>query len=242
MKTINEKIINKHILEVRHKPYMKFLDIKGEISNFIIRLSRFNFTYWHISDNRLDFMDATGKIKTFVSLTNFGIVVENAPSLNYFKDQSTLFLNNLLEFPEFSDRDITRLGTRSFFLVDRKQIFNDIKRKYQDKFLDLNPKSKEIFNANLIDIGAPFSFEENDKKSGFNTSSGPMKKGQMNRFFADSNLYPNNTFPESALYFDIDYFTKDIGKKNKKDLLNIVKNNINRSTDIFIKFKDYVLE
>lgn len=242
MKKINENIINKHILEVRHKPYMKFLDIKGEMSDFIIKLRRFSFTYWHISDNRLDFMDTSGKIKTFVSLTNFGIVMENAPSLNYFKDQSILFLNNLLEFPGFSDRDITRLGTRSSFLVDRKLIFNDIKRKYQDKFLDLNPKTRELFNANLIDIGAPFYFEENDKKSGFNTRSGPMKKDQMSRIFVDSKLYPNNILPESALFFDIDYFTKDIGKKNKEDLLNIVKNNINRSTDIFIKFKDYVLE
>ena len=100
----------------------------------------------------------------------------------------------------------------------------------------------EIFNANLVDIGAPFYFEENDKKSSFNTRSGPMKKDQMNSFFIDSKLYPNNIFPESALYFDIDYFTKDIGKKNDEDLLNIVKNNINRSIDIFIKFKDYVLE
>lgn len=242
MKKIYEKIINKHILEARHKPHMKFLDIKGEISNFIIKLSRFNFTHWHISDNRLDFMDTSGKIKIFVGLTNFGIVIENAPSLNYFKDQSTLFLNNLLDFPGFSDRDITRLGTRSYFLVDRKQIFNDIKRKYQDKFLDLNPKSMEIFNANLVDIGAPFYFEENDKKSGFNTRSGPMKKDQMSIYFNDSKLYPNNNFSESALFFDIDYFTKDIGKKNKGNMLSMVKNNIDRSIDIFIKFKDYVLE
>lgn len=242
MKKINEKIINKHILEVRHKPYMKFLDIKGEIANFIIKLSRFSFIYWHLSNNRVDFMDTSGKIKTFVSLTNFGIVIENAPSLNYFKDQSVLFLKNLLEFPGFSDREITRLGTRSFFLVDRRQKFSDIKRKYQDKFLNLNPKLREIFDADLIDIGAPFNFKENNEKSGFNTMSGPMKKNQMKKFFVDSKLYPDNIFPESALYFDIDYFTKDIGKKNKEALLKAVINNINRSTDIFIKFKDYVLE
>lgn len=64
----------------------------------------------------------------------------------------------------------------------------------------------------------------------------------MNNMFVDSKLYPNNAFSESALCFDIDYFTKDIDKKNNEDLLNIVKNNINMSIDIFIKFKDYVLE
>ena len=242
MKKINEKIINKHILEVRHKTYMKFLDIKGDIANFFIRLNRFNFIHWRLSVNRVDFMDASGKIKTFASLTNFGIVIEDAPSLNYFKDQSILFLKDLLKFPGFSDRDITRLGIRSFFLVDRKQKFNDIKRKYQDNFLDLKPKSSEIFDADLIDIAAPFNFKEKNNKSGFNTMSGPMKKNQMKRFFADSKLYPDNIFPESALYFDIDYYTKDIGKKDKENLLKIVKNNIIRSTDIFIKFKDYVLE
>lgn len=60
-------------------------------------------------------MGTSGKIKTFASLTNFRIVIENAPSLNYFKDQSALFLNNILEFSGFSDRDITKIATRSFF-------------------------------------------------------------------------------------------------------------------------------
>lgn len=237
-----EKIISKHILEVRHQAYMRFLDIRGEIAHVITNLDRFNFEYWAPADNRVDLMDMSKNIKVFVTLTNFGLVIENAPSLDYFKNQSILFLEKLLESLDFSDRKIVRLGARSFFLIDRKQKFNDIKTKYQNRFLSLNPKGKELFDAELIDIGAPFNFRETDRKNSFNTMSGPMEIKQMRQFFGSKKLYPDNLFPKSALYFEIDYFTKDIGRKDKDTLLQLAKTNINRSLDIFMKFKDYVLE
>lgn len=240
---MSEKIINRHILEIRHTPYMKFLDNKGNIANSILKLSNFNFKYWSLKNDRIDLMDGSEKIKIFTSLTNYGMVIEDSPSPNYFKDQAIIFIKNLFEIEGFSERDIKRIGTRSFFLVDRNIKFNIIKSRYQEKYLNLNPNMNEIFDADIDDIGAPFIFsEKNNKKNGFNTMSGPMVKEQMKKYFPQSNIYSDETLPNTALYFDIDYFTKDIGKINKDDLLKIVKKNINRATDIFTKYKDYVLE
>jgi hypothetical protein len=55
-------------------------------------------------------------------------------------------------------------------------------------------------------------------------------------------LYPDTILPEAALYFEIDYFSKETGKIISDDLINLIKSNIARSVNIFKQFKDYVLD
>lgn len=242
MNKTNEEIIARHILEIRHQPYMKFLDMKGELASIITKLDRFSFQYWSLSDDRVDFMDKSEKIKSFISSTNYGFVIEDSPTLNYFRGQSLLYLKELFKQIDLSDRDIIRIGGRSFFLVDSKESFESIKKKYLERFINLNPEITKIFESNLIDVGAPFNFKEKDGTRSFNTMSGPMEKEQMRQFFNVKKIYPDDKFPDAALYFEIDYFVKDIGKIKNDALLKLINQNIDRSIELFKKFKDYVLK
>ncbi|MDP3882870.1 MAG: hypothetical protein Q8Q48_02335 [Candidatus Staskawiczbacteria bacterium] len=186
-------------------------------------------------------MDKSEKIKAFVSLTNFGMVVEDAPSSNYFSDQAVLFIKSLSAKNDFSDREIVRIGTRSFFIAGRKESFEDLKKKYLENFLELKPNAIKIFGSNPVDVGAPFNFIVN-KSEAFNTMSGPMEREQMKKFLKPIKIYNDDKLPKQGLYFEIDYFTQNVGRIKEEELESIVRSNIEKSAGIFERFKKTILD
>jgi hypothetical protein len=233
-------ILSRHILEIRNDPYFNFLDKKGSIADKIKGISQFEFNYWKYTDNSVDFFDSKNKVKIFVSLNNFGVVVENPKSQLSFFDNAKLILQILLDDENFGDRDIIRIGCRSLYLIDNGDNFANLKEKYLEKAISINPSLLNIFGGDLVDIGMPINFEDKKLKIKYNIVSGPMQRKQMNQFFDDNNIYSDSLFPENALYFETDYFSIERKRRNKNELINEISGYINSSSSIYKTFKEYM--
>ena len=194
-------MINEYVFEIRFKPNPNVLDNRGVWSYDIIDL--LNLTEWRIIENRIDIYDREETINVFVSFKNAGLVMRNISNQNEFKNNSNKLIKYLLTQKPFGySIDVSRIGVRSRFANDVKSSFDDLFKLYSEKIIKITPEFLEIFNANLIDIGSPLSFE--GEFGSMNVRSGPMKFDQLDQFFKIIDSDDDKSFA----FLEIDYYKK----------------------------------
>lgn len=226
--------ISEQILEIRYKPNSKILDYRGSwaeaISNYM------KLPEWGIMENRVDIYNKDQKERAFVGFRNAGYVVQDAPTRNYFPDKLSKYLKYLFGLEGFGNSlYIERLGIRSRFCRAFDGEFDKLLEKYTSGYFSLTNKAKEVLNAKLLDISGALDFQ--DKYGNFNTSSGPIKESQMERF----GLKREEGLPAVGLFFDIDYWITPKKEISDKDVLKKVEEFANSAWDRFEKISLLIL-
>jgi hypothetical protein len=140
------------------------------------------FSEWNITENRIDVFNKETNRRAFVSFKNAGLVIKNTPTKNYFPEQGNKLLRFLFKQEPFGDPLwVGRVGVRSRFATPYNGDFNDLLKLYMERYLNLTPGAKNVFAAEITDIGGPINLHTPQGK--INLNSGPMQKVQLNFSF-----------------------------------------------------------
>jgi hypothetical protein len=187
-----------HLLEFRYQPNPKVLDHRGNWVD-ILRDS-LNMSEFGITQDRLDVFDEDHKRRGFVGFKNAGYVTRDDETNNYFVDNSKKFLRNIFKFEDFGPiLSVSRIGVRLKTFTGSDSDFEKLKDLYLERIVKLSPKSTEILDAEVTDIGVPLICKDNVGE--FKINFGPMGSKQASQF-----LNRKVTSHDVGIYFDIDYY------------------------------------
>ena len=214
-----DKIISKHLIEIRYKPNSRFLDKRGEIAD---SLSSATFDQWNISNNRIDFSSKEREdFGAFFSFRNFGLFANYPNTQEFFTKKAKDFVRNA--WTHFPTDKITRIGVRSTYLIETKD-FKSAFDKYRSKFLALSDSDIKGFGGDLIDIGFPLNFATGEDF--FNVNTGPMEKAQSKELVVDD----EKKLPKTGIYVDVDYFRKEFSPHTiQRNVLDFIDKAIQKS-------------
>lgn len=206
------KILSEHLLEIRYPAFGEFFDIRGSLAEMLRRDMK--FTDWEIARNRIQVRNHSEKEKAtesaFISFVNCGYRIARPATKNYFQDITSKFVRLAFSASAFNVQKIRRLGVRSMFLTPIDADFETLKEQCREKIFKGGDLLSEKLTAKLVDLNVILNFKKGDYF--FNTMIGPMEKDQMKQYFDY-----HQDLPELGLYFDIDYFQKDL----KPDVRNM---------------------
>lgn len=226
-------MINEQILEVRYKANPKILDFRGTWAEGISKHMELN--QWRIVENRVDVFNDNSTLHAFVGFKDAGFVAQDTETKNIFSDKAIKFFRFLFSLDGFGrDIYIIRIGVRSRFAQEYKDDFKNLMNKYSQNYLKMTEEAKKAINAELVDIGGPLYFKDNEGY--FNTMSGPMRSEQLQSFFANRKNYP-----EVSLFYDIDYWIKPDKIMNEKEIIKKVQTFSSLVWDRFISTNKIVL-
>ena len=207
--------INEHILEIRYKANPKILDFRGTWAEGI--LNHMDLKHWRIVENRVDVYNDNSSLHAFVGFKSAGFAAQDTDTKNFFSDKAVKFFRYLFSLDGFGrDIHIIRIGVRSRFAQPYNNGFEDLKNKYSQNYLRLTEEAKKVINAELVDIGGPLNFKDNE--GNFNTMSGPMKSEQLQNFFDN-----RKNLPEVSFYYDIDYWITPDKVLNEREIIRKVQ-------------------
>jgi hypothetical protein len=228
------KKISSFLFEIRFVPSPSILDRKGQI---VESLADDILSEWSISlDEKIQI--SSRKLKYFRAVVTVGAIAleyKNCPSLENFLELSKEFLKKSWTVFPFSK--IVRMGIRSTYLTEINDFGNTVSA-YKGFFLKPSDEEMKKLGGNLIDIGVPLNFSEDDHF--FNIVTGPMPKAQMKERMgldlADEEL------PEIGMYVDVDYFSKEISSQLKqKDVVTFFENGLKKAEQINNTVQEWVL-
>jgi hypothetical protein len=213
-KAIDKVMIAEHIFEVRHEASGAFLDVRGDVADYIRQEEHF-FPHWSIDDNVVNFRDDPQKIVKeggFVGFKSAGYVAFNPETRNYFMDRASAFWKILLKNPHFPLPTPTRFGTRTKIFIPCPKAFNDInKQMYEALFTE---EARLLFDGNEQDL----MFTVEIKEAGFDIRviGGPIHKDEASKHFQ----FKSDYFEKCGLFLDIDYYrTSNLTQKDVPQLL-----------------------
>lgn len=197
----NDKImIAEHILEVRHDASGTFLDVRGNVADFI-RKEKF-LPHWKIDTNVVNFRDQSEKIEkegAFVGYKSAGYVVLNSQTRNFFTDRGSSFWRLIQKNKNYELPTLTRFGMRTKIFIPSNLSFEEInKRVYEQLFSE---KGRSLVGGEEKDL--QFTIEL--KESGFNVRIviGPIHKDEAGKYFK----FETDDFKKCGLFLDLDYYT-----------------------------------
>jgi hypothetical protein len=192
--------ISDFLMELRFKPNPLVLDVRGEIAQGLT--AKMSFPHWQVQNNRIDVQNDDRTEYGFVGFRNCGYGQVNPPTPDQFAIRASKLVRVLHEARLLGNIvEIERLGVRVKFLTDFPDGFDELRSRFADRYIQIQPAIAEALGGRLVDVGALYNFV--DSKGNFNTTSGPMIQEQMKEYIDFKGPYP-----EVALYFDVDYFWK----------------------------------
>ena len=228
--------VSEHILEIRYKANPKVLDYRGTWAELVS--DHMGLAHWRIIENRIDIFDVEKKNRAFVGFNNAGLVARNTPTANFFPDQARKLFKFLFTLEGFDKNPfVTRIGVRSRVGTPFSGSFDDLVTRFSSRYLGLTSDARKALDAELIDIGAPLNFK--DKHGNFNTSSGPMPKSQIIKFFK---FEDEDNLPDVGLYIDIDYWLKPEKTVADKKLLELIRTFAQQAWHRHSQIQDLVLK
>lgn len=221
--------INEQIVEIRYKPNPKILDYRGTWAEMVSK--RMLLPHWNIDTNRIDVYDDDQTVRAFVSFRNFGVVMRNNTSSDYFADQANKLTRFLFDQEAFGSKvQIERIGIRSRFAVEYIGDFKDLVNRYLERYINLSGEAKSIYEGStIIDIGVPIIFSTQLGK--INTNTGPMEEKQLREYFPD-----HKDIPSQAIFIDIDYWQAPAKEMEKMEVVQKVKSYSTEIWSIYNKF------
>ena len=202
-----------HILEVRHDASGTFLDVRGQIADFV-RNQNF-LPHWKIDPNVINFLDDQNRIKTegaFIGYKSAGYIVLNPHARNFFHDRASAFWRLLTSIPNYKLPSIKRFGMRTKVFVPSTQNFEQInKAMYESMFTD---KARALFGGKEKDL--QFIVELIEAGFDVRIAGGPIHKGEAAKHFQ----FEAEGFSKYGLFLDIDYHkTNDLNLDSVPRLL-----------------------
>lgn len=79
-KSDKRKIHSQHIFELRYKPFIEMLDLRGHIASLLSE--KLEMPHWTVGTNRVDIASDDKREKCFVSFKNLGYVLIKPDSPN----------------------------------------------------------------------------------------------------------------------------------------------------------------
>ncbi len=197
------RFIAEHVVEIRYKPTMGFLDKKALVGEHLsdkLKLPKFEigfdgFNLWNEEKN----------LKLFVSYKNYGIAFSNPSTETIFVDTFKKMTEGLKEIPEnFKFNSIIRHGVKSTFFFPWDQSFEDLRKKIEKNFGNISSEALSCFKRDVTDIGLFWNFK--GKNSMMNTQCGPMRKEQALQYFSP---VLSKKLPELGLFFLVDTYDRN---------------------------------
>ncbi len=229
------KTINEHVFEVRYKPNPKILDYRGTWAELISE--HMKIPHWSIIENRVDIYDKNNQNHAFIGFRNSGFENLDSPTKNYFFDQAIKLFTFVSQLDGFEKQPfVERIGVRSKFFTSFDKGFDELKNRYNQRYLTLTKDAEKAINAKLIDIGGPLNFADN--LGNFNTNSGPMEKKQALQFLRNRK---DDTVPDIGLFYDIDYWLKPNKGMSPSEINQNIKNFATAAWDRHERVKNLIL-
>ena len=206
--------ISTHIVEIRYQSNLNVLDHRGAWAQEMAELM--GLTKWQIGPDRLDVSDADSRESCFVAVKNAGYVIQDPSTANEFAERASRFVKELLQRQGFAKPlPIARIGVRSQFCRRFDGEFTDLLERFQSRYLSLTREAHKVVGAKLVGMGAPVNFL--DEHGHFNTNCSPMVEEQIAQLFTRK-----STLPRVGLYYDIDYWKRDV-QLDAKDILSLIR-------------------
>jgi len=203
-----------HVLEVRHEASGTFLDVRGQIADFV-RKANF-LPHWKIDSNVVNFRDEQSTIKTegaFVGYKSAGYVVLNPQTRNFFLERASAFWRLLSSNSTYQLPSPNRFGMRTKVFVPSSLAFEQINRTmFESMFTE---KARALFGGNEKDLQLTIDLTE----AGFDVRviGGPIHKDEAPQYFQ----FEADDLKKCGLFLDIDYFkTTDLAIGAVPRLLN----------------------
>ncbi len=215
--------LQKHILEIRFTPTPSIVDKRGAITESLVGDL---LNGWSIGNNRINFNNKENKnLGAFVSYKNFGFITESPNDTDFFLENVKDFVKKAWNY--IPTGRITRIGVRSTYLIEQPQ-FEKALDNLKQNFLNLNGGKLEKFGGELVDVGLPLNFKEDDIK--FNINFGVMEKEQGSQFFIDE-----EGVPDCGIFIDVDYFQNDnfsSASLKQSNVLQFIDDGITKSKNV----------
>jgi len=188
-----------HVLEVRHEALGTFLDVRGQVADYV-RRAKF-LPHWKIDANVVNFRDEQNTIKTegaFVGYKNAGYVVLNPQTRNFFTDRASAFWRLLLSNPTYHLPEPTRFGMRTKVFVPSSLAFEQInKAMFESMFTE---KARDLFGGTEKDL--QFTIDLTEAEFNVRVIGGPIHKNEAPQFFQ----FKDDDLKKCGLFLDIDCF------------------------------------
>lgn len=201
-------VLMEQVLEVRNKVSGSFLDVRGEIADFV-RESDF-LPHWKIETNIVSFFDKESKIEkegAFIGYKNTGYIALNPPTDNFFKDKANKFWKLINNIKRYQIPETTRFGLRSKIFIPSHKSFEEINSLlYKLLFSD---EGRALFGDKQTDLQFTVELDE----GGFNLriTGGPIHKDEGKRYFQ----FDDDKFKNTGLFLDVDIFKIENIKKGE---------------------------
>jgi len=212
-KSPDDVMLVEHILEVRHQASGKFLDIRGNVADYIRNLELFQ--HWSIDSNVVNFRDTQSKIDTdgaFASYKAAGYIVYNPGTKNYFTDKASAYWKALVKNGHYTLPDLVRFGVRTKVFIPSQKPFEEIKTILFDKFFA--PGAKDLLGGKVEDVQFVFVLKENEFD--VKVYGGPIHENEVAKYMS----FDADQFKNRGVYIDIDYSKlTDIDNKSIPNLL-----------------------
>lgn len=249
-----DKMVSKHIIEMRFRPDAGFLDKRGKVAESITA-SDAPLKRWNVSANRIDFASYNNQsIRAFFSYRNLGVVSTPPNDTEYFVKTAQAFVTEA--WKHLPNREFSRMGILSRFLVETED-FEKARNAYRNRFLKLPDEDLEAFGGKLDDVG--FSLNFVDRKKHFNITTGPMEKAQARNLLSDSELPFIRIFaesplsdvgdveaialPDAGIYVEVDFFRKNFPQQMKAtNVLELLGEGLRRSKELTTLISNWITE
>lgn len=237
-----EKIIMRHILEVRLKTRMfSFFDFKGEMLDFLV--SKLKAENIRVSQEgaRIDVASKDLKEDFFFSVENFGFQIEASVSFEDFRQKVDKILDSLSKFEKYKIGTINRIGTKSIILYHRRgDTFETAKNMFRDKlFADFGDFQTKT-NTELSDVA--YFFEVKKDGGIANIQTGPVTKDEAIAKYFDGKEFYKNFDRNNGFLFSIDFGKVEEKTIDIETLKAEVKSGISNVESILTGLKVYLSE
>ena len=241
MKKNQEKIIIRHILEIRLKnKLLSFMDFKGRLSDFIIK--RKKWTKIRVTDSGVNIADDNLKNTIFFNWEKFGFQIEAVDNFEDFKNYVDDIFEILNDFGDYKVEDISRIGIKSsIFCHKRGMNFDALKEKYKKIIFKDDLLFERKMNSKIQDTGI-FAISLKGDDYDVNFSTGAMEREEvLEKIFSNNReLYEENLQFKSGVYLDFDLYQTDVIFENIEEIRKKIKDNINEIEYKMNGFVDYL--
>lgn len=225
-----DKPLKRDTFELRFFPIAAFFGRKSELLDLLYRdpkTRKHNFEHWQFEENRIILFDADKSRVFSFSFQNCQYQCENPATDGFARDQILKYAGTSLEF--FGDKieTILRIGYRQtqVFPVDD---FDKLSQLLAETFIKTDNILFKSLEAPIVDVQLfPTVFKHGANR--FQITLGPVKSEQLKALWgADA------TFPEQALFLDVDYYAVQ-PKGATDDLRHYVVEFLGKANEILAK-------
>jgi len=195
----NKIFITEHVLELKHAAAGKFLDVRGEVADYIKKENL--FVHWGIRENTISFYEEEGipnKPKAMIGFNSIVFVAPNPATQNFFQEKAICFWNIVKKNKFYIVPKISRFGSRTkCYIPADNMTFDNIYKNMCSKLFhnDFMKQTRTSTDLQLVlDL----------KEEGYNIRLvlGPVRERESARYFS----FDTKEFAKSGLYIDIDCF------------------------------------